>query len=364
MLKDKIHRIIVLIPGKNARGGIANYYNALFNHLPSNYLGIERGSRNWPDQQNNLGTFYRLIKDFWEFIKCARINQTKCLVLNTAFYRRSLIREVFYIILAKYFCLKIVVFFRGWDTYYVNNLKFYDKLILRMIFTAEIIMDLSSENTAALKSLGYNGRVILETTLYDVSLLEGFNLQSTVNERYNSMEKNLLYLGRIEKSKGVYELVDTFQSLKESLKDFSLIIAGDGSELLNLKDYVTSRDISGVIFTGHVSGRKKAELFQNAFSYIFMSRFEGLPNSVLEAMAFGLPVVSTNVGGLSTFFDSSNGYLLDVIEHELIVDYYRNLRNNHELYQSISANNHFVAKNNFASDKVAIRFQTVINELI
>ena len=57
MLKDKIHRIIVLIPGKNARGGIANYYNALFNHLPSNYLGIERGSRNWPDQQNNLGTF-------------------------------------------------------------------------------------------------------------------------------------------------------------------------------------------------------------------------------------------------------------------------------------------------------------------
>ena len=66
---------------------------------------------------------------------------------------------------------------------------------------------------------------------------------------------------------------------------FCLTIAGDGPERLAAEAMVQSRRIDGVTFVGHIDGAKKRKAFQNADIYLFTSLAEGMPNSVLEAMA-------------------------------------------------------------------------------
>ena len=62
---------------------------------------------------------------------------------------------------------------------------------------------------------------------------------------------------------------------------------------------------------GHVKGSEKAKLFKESHIFCLPSYSEGLPNSVLEAMAFGLPVITTEVGGLKHFFhDNKMGFFV------------------------------------------------------
>ncbi len=68
-------------------------------------------------------------------------------------------------------------------------------------------------------------------------------------------------------------------------------------------------------FLGHVSGAAKTQAFRAADIYLFTSLAEGMPNSVLEAMAFGLPIVTRPVGGIRDFFeDGRMGYATDSLD--------------------------------------------------
>lgn len=63
-----------------------------------------------------------------------------------------------------------------------------------------------------------------------------------------------MFLSRIERTKGVYELVDTYKILKSKYGDLTLTFVGDGSELLALKQYVEENELSDVRFAGGLIG--------------------------------------------------------------------------------------------------------------
>lgn len=73
-------------------------------------------------------------------------------------------------------------------------------------------------------------------------------------------------------------------------------------ELFETKQYVVKNDIPDVVFTGRLNGDALIDKFKNADLYLFPSYYgKGMPTSVLEAMAFGLPIFTRNVGGLPDF---------------------------------------------------------------
>jgi len=142
------------------------------------------------------------------------------------------------------------------------------------------------------------------STLVDESILDKENIESLIEFRSRSENINILYLGNISRTKGVWEVIEAYRILCNKLKPKNLkcSMAGDGKELEALKKYVNTHNLN-IDFPGYVKDKKKADVFKNSHIYVFPSfHGEGMPTSVLEAMAFGLPVITTRVGGLPDFF--------------------------------------------------------------
>ena len=116
---------------------------------------------------------------------------------------------------------------------------------------------------------------------------------------------NLLFLSRIDKGKGAIETIDAYAALAGRYPGLSLTIAGDGPELPAVRRYAEERGVNGIRFLGHVTGQAKHDAFVGADVYVMPSHAEGMPVSVLEAMAHGLPVVTCAVGGIVDFFRSA-----------------------------------------------------------
>ena len=115
---------------------------------------------------------------------------------------------------------------------------------------------------------------------------------------------------------------------------------------------------------GFVEGKQKIDLLQKATIFVFLSDIEGMPNAVLEAMSFGLPVITTNVGGISSIFkDGNNGYLIEYYKKNSLVKKIDDLIKDKELYKKFSINNFEKAKKKFTSDVVAKRIMKIFENL-
>jgi glycosyltransferase involved in cell wall biosynthesis len=128
-------------------------------------------------------------------------------------------------------------------------------------------------------------------------------------------KKTIIYTGRLSAEKGVDFLVRSFSKVA-GRRDCQLIIIGDGPEreyLLQLLDN-SCRDASVHLLT---STDDVAGYLNASDLFILPSRFEGLSNSLLEAMACALPVISTRVGGSTDIIEQgSNGLLIDTDNEE------------------------------------------------
>ena len=119
----------------------------------------------------------------------------------------------------------------------------------------------------------------------------------------------------------IYDNVTAVQAFNEILKIYpkaKLTIAGTGPELENLQTLVSELGISTqVTFTGRVDTKKMPALYQSADVMLNPSRVDNMPNSILEALASGVPVVSTNVGGIPYMVEDEVTALLVPPENHL-----------------------------------------------
>ncbi len=121
-------------------------------------------------------------------------------------------------------------------------------------------------------------------------------------ESFGSAEINIIFAGRLTKVKGFDLLLESLGHIESSiLSKTKVTVIGDGP----LSDLMKGSALRpGLIdWVGERPHDAMPPYFSNADLIVMPSRSEGLPISMLEAMASGLPVVSTDVGGIWTFFD-------------------------------------------------------------
>jgi glycosyltransferase involved in cell wall biosynthesis len=118
---------------------------------------------------------------------------------------------------------------------------------------------------------------------------------------FNRNKKNLLFVGRVEVRKGIYELLEIAQELKKNQLDFNLHIVGGGDLFHSLKSKILTMGISSnIVMHGLVSDKSKLKkLYDTADVFVFTSYDEGFPRVLYEAMASALPIFTTFVGGIS-----------------------------------------------------------------
>lgn len=107
--------------------------------------------------------------------------------------------------------------------------------------------------------------------------------------------KTIVYVGRLEKRKGVDYLLQAFAQLVKEMPNAHLIVAGSGVRIEKLKSDVEIEEIPNVVFPGYVSEQEKRRLLGNADLACFPATFgEGFGIVLLEAMAMGTPLVAGN----------------------------------------------------------------------
>ncbi|QKJ29407.1 glycosyltransferase family 4 protein [Mucilaginibacter mali] len=143
------------------------------------------------------------------------------------------------------------------------------------------------------------------------------------------------YIGRIEQAKGIMYLLDSFKKLLKDYPNLQLILTGSGRDMALAQTYCTENGIADkVIFMGYYHGNVK-DVLTTFDVFIFPSLWEGLPYSVLEAMANARLVISTNVGGIPEIItDNENGFLVEPANSEKLYDkinYVLNSDDNHQI---------------------------------
>lgn len=143
----------------------------------------------------------------------------------------------------------------------------------------------------------------------------------------NTSKLKLLYLGIIGQRKGVYDLLNVLSQDAEYYRHHLQLHIGGNCEEEKIKSYIVNNGIGDfVTFEGFVKGERKIDDLNWADIFILPSYNEGLPIAVLEAMSYGMPIISTNVGGIPEVVKTGiNGILIEPGDLNAIknsIDYY------------------------------------------
>ena len=140
----------------------------------------------------------------------------------------------------------------------------------------------------------------------------------------------LLFLGRLGYRKGIYDLLDVLIAHKNEFQGkLELFFGGDG-DVEQVKEIIYKNGLEEIAqYQGWVDGDKKESLLNMADAYILPSYNEGLPISVLEAMSYGLPIISTKVGGIPEILkNEENGYIIEPGDKLALYEAIHHLMNN------------------------------------
>lgn len=358
-------KILIVHPEFNDPGGVSNYFKILNNKFGFTLVHFITGKRVL--ENNYFGGLSRIIRDYIRFIQLLNKEQYDLVHINPSLNFKGLVRDGLFIILAKYFRRRVLVFFHGWEKVCERNIRgVWLWLFLSIYRKVDAFIVLSLEFKERLTRWGVSAAIYTETTAVDDDLLKDLDIGRIVEKRISDSVPRILFLSRIIREKGIYTMIDAYSLLKIKFPRCELMIAGDGTELQAAREYVRNNGILDVDFTGYIKSDAKRDAFLSAYVYCFPTYYEeGMPISLLEAMAFGLPVVTRPVGGVADFFENGiHGYSTTSKDATVFADFIEKLFLDKELYKKISLYNYTYAQKRFLASKVARRLEKIYEEIL
>lgn len=181
-------------------------------------------------------------------------------------------------------------------------------------------------------------------------------------ERYSSVVKKphdgftVINVGRLEPQKNHKMLVDAFEIAIQKLPFSNLLIVGDGPLRDVVQNYIISKGLKErITLVGRVENVE--DYLAGADVFVLSSDYEGLPLSILEAMAAGLPIVSTDVGGVKDIV-TNNGILTKKGDAAELAQAIVHLGLSKELKEQLGTNSAENVKR-FDSDAIASEYITL-----
>lgn len=179
-------------------------------------------------------------------------------------------------------------------------------------------------------------------------------------------EKNLIVTtSRLVRKNGIDLLIQAMPFILERVSDAKLHIIGDGADRSKLEDIVRSAHLEkAVTFFGSVPFEKIPNYLAPACVFVRPSRSEGLGTAFLEAMAMGIPVVATRVGGIPDFLkDEKTGLFADVESAEDVARQVIRLLTDDALHSALSKNGKELVRDSYAWDMVAHKMRDIMIRL-
>lgn len=348
-------KILINTPRLVPHGGVANHYIGLRDYWNEEVIYNPIGKKG---SKSGSG-IYRLPLNIISYIYKIFTFSPDIILLNPSLSKSAMTRDLIFLRIAKILNRKVVVFIHGFDKNSIEKLNL--KSTVKDLNKCESILVLAQEFADILKLWGVKVPIHLTTTKVNDKLIENLNIE----EKKYKIE-NILFLARVTKEKGIFVTLDTYKILKGKYSNINLRVVGDGPALEEAKSIAAKEELKDVVFTGTLSGEALINEFTNADLYFFPSyHHEGMPTSVLEAMAFGLPIVSRPVGGVCDFFENGKmGYLVDSLSPSDFAYAIETMIKEKEKLKEISYHNHKYAKEHFLASSVAKSLEEILRQYI
>lgn len=179
-----------------------------------------------------------------------------------------------------------------------------------------------------------------------------------------------LYMSNLIEFKGYREVLEAARLASEHGKPYKFRLCGSKTESTSIDPdtFIREHRLTNVIYSGVVTGTEKHQAFREAQAFLLPSTYEGQPIAILEALHYGLPVITTNAGGIGDIVhDQTNGLVIEQ-SAVAIMEAMDTLYNSPKLRKKMSQNNRKVARDMYTEaahgDALIALFKTVAGELI
>jgi len=365
---NKKGNVLILTKNLSLPGGVTNFYNIIKNKYDMMDIGIKFffvGVNKNQDDITIIEDIIKYVKDLIQLLFYLKRNKDiKIVQLNPSFIPVPLIRGSSYIILSRLFGKKVICFFHGWDENFERRLmnnKFYKFLFNKIYNMSDLFFVLSEDFRSSLKKIGIKKNIRVVKTTFDGELFH-------ISKKKTSVFR-MVFLGRLQKEKGIFIILQALNELKLTNKNFKFSFIGWFSDKKNQKEFnemVNSYNLTEFIeLQGYLFGRQKIQSLIDSDVFVFPSYSEGCPTAVIEALAAGLFVISTNVGALKEIIKNGiNGIIIQK-------DNYHDLKNsiewcleNRNKVEELGKLNIEFAYNNFESKVIIDRFYADYKHLL
>jgi len=304
-------RVLVTVPHPDRRGGVIAYWQSIEASLQADIVLFTVGKR--IDDPTLLRRICTLTLDYLRFLWALHRDRIDVVQLNPSLDPKSLFRDGFFLLLGRAMRKPVVVLFHGWTERTERTINRWPCVFRAVYGHAAAILVLHSRFRSVLRRWGCSQPIHTTTSVIDPQCARAIEKRSPAPPRDESHDTStVLFMSRIMEAKGIRTAIDAVKLASARFPKLRMLVAGDGPDLAQARDYAVANGLGHVVtFLGDVRGEKKIRTFLQSSMYVLPSRHqEGMPTTVLEAMAFALPVVVTNLAGLADFLNDRHNALV------------------------------------------------------
>jgi glycosyltransferase involved in cell wall biosynthesis len=294
-------RVLVAGPSLHAISGVSTHVNRLLvapwsdvsdDALMLTHFQVGSEGRN----EGPAARIARLLLSPWQLAACLVAGRIDILHLNTSLDPKPYWRDAAYLAVARLLGRRVVLQIHGGRLAHelFAGRPWLAALLRRVLRAADTVVALYRQEWQALRDFAPHARVELIPHAVAAVPAEAVAARSMAVR-----ELRLLFLGRLDAAKGLYELLDAVDWLVRAGRPMRLVIAGDGPEEASLRSRIADLKLHPwVKLVGARFGVDKQALLSQAHVFVLPSYREGLPYALLEAMAAGTAPVVSAVGAM------------------------------------------------------------------
>ena len=354
MKKDNPTPICMIVQEKNVRGGIAAVTAAYYGSKLEKDFDVT-----YVESFCDGSKFKKIRKEISAIFAFSRVLRTKrpALVHMHTSFGGSFYRSLPFIFLARKKGIRIVNHIHSsyFDTFYVHASPLKKALVKKAWSACDFFIVLTDYWKKTFSC------VIPEEKMEVI----GNYGPSIPFEKNKPCRHRLLFLGAFSEKKGAYDCVDLFAKVVSQMPEARLTMAGDG-ERQALMDYAAKRRLRDQIsFPGWVRGEEKEKLLRESDLLLLPSHAEGFPMSIIEGMAYGLPIVASKVGGIPQIVsEGENGFLFTCGDTSSMADAVLLLLRNSSLREQFRQKSYSIEQKHYTFDQHLNKLEQVYRKVL
>lgn len=356
MMRFSSRRLVVMVgTALCGRGGmssvVATYQAAgLFGRVPVRYIEAHR-------EVSSFGKLWLVAFGLTQLLGLLLSDKVALLHVHAAsgvsFWRKRL-----FIRLGQLFSRPVIIHLHGGEF-----LKFYrdcsarqQRLVRRTLESADRVVVLSWTWRDRIREISECLRIVV---------LPNPVVVPAESQLRDGKEFRILSLGRLERAKGVFELIEAFALLRREHVCAVLTLGGEG-DFHAVRQRLAELNVEGCVeLPGWVVGARKEALLRSADAFVLPSHAEGLPVSMLEAMAYGIPVVVSRVGSVpEVVADGEHGLLTDIEDVQGVLTAMQQLVASSEARRRLGRAGRELVVSTYAADRVCTQLEGIYAEVL